>query len=78
MKVKKRNDKLTVGVFSSSSPISATVPVRYNRGKEYLKSKGIDILMVSFIKNKIITVPVVLKSVLMNSINYYIVIVYKY
>ena len=43
MKVKKRNDKLTVGVFSSSSPISATVPVRYNRGKEYLKSKGIDI-----------------------------------
>lgn len=44
MKVRKINDKLTVGIFSSSSPISATVPVRYNRGKEYLKSKGITIV----------------------------------
>lgn len=30
----------TIGVFSSSSPISATVPVRYERGVEYLKGKG--------------------------------------
>ena len=37
-------DKLTIGVFSSSSPISATVPVRYKRGKEYLQSKGIDVV----------------------------------
>lgn len=41
MKANKLNDNLTIGVFSSSSPISATVPTRYNRGKEYLKSKGI-------------------------------------
>ena len=41
MKANRLNDNLTIGVFSSSSPISATVPVRYNRGKEYLKSKGI-------------------------------------
>ena len=41
MKANRLNDKVTIGVFSSSSPISATVPVRYNRGKEYLKSKGI-------------------------------------
>lgn len=40
MKARKPKDNLTVGVFSSSSPISATVPVRYNRGKEYLESKG--------------------------------------
>ena len=44
MKVPKLNDGLTIGVFSSSSPISATVPVRYNRGKEYLASKGIRIV----------------------------------
>ena len=40
----KMNDNLTIGVFSSSSSISATVPVRYNRGKEYLVSKGICIV----------------------------------
>lgn len=44
MKNKKLKDKLTIGVFSSSSPISATVPVRYKRGKEYLQSKGIDVV----------------------------------
>lgn len=30
----------TIGVFSSSSPVSATVPVRYERGIAYLESKG--------------------------------------
>lgn len=44
MKAKKLDHHLTIGVFSSSSPISATVPVRYNRGKEYLSSKGIRII----------------------------------
>lgn len=29
-----------VGVFSSSSPISATVPVRYDRGRLYLENHG--------------------------------------
>mgnify|MGYP000411706486 CR=1 FL=1 len=29
-----------IGVFSSSSPISATVPVRYDRGKLYLENHG--------------------------------------
>lgn len=41
MKAKKERGSLTIGIFSSSSPVSATVPVRYNRGKEYLASKGI-------------------------------------
>ena len=40
MKAIKPGEKITIGVFSSSSPISATVPVRYNRGKAYLESKG--------------------------------------
>ncbi len=44
MKAEMLKEKLTIGVFSSSSPISATVPVRYNRGKEYLTSKGIRII----------------------------------
>lgn len=44
MKAKQINGSLTIGIFSSSSPISATVPVRYNRGKEYLASKGIRII----------------------------------
>lgn len=40
MKVKKLQGNVSIGVFSSSSPISATVPVRYERGIQYLKSKG--------------------------------------
>lgn len=44
MKAKQIKGELTVGVFSSSSPISATVPVRYNRGKAYLASKGICVM----------------------------------
>lgn len=40
MKARKLTHPATIGVFSSSSPISATVPVRYQRGKTYLESKG--------------------------------------
>lgn len=40
MKAKKYTNNLNIGVFSASSPISATVPVRYDRGKRYLESKG--------------------------------------
>ena len=36
MKAGKLNGQITIGVFSSSSPVSATVPVRYDRGIEYL------------------------------------------
>lgn len=35
---------ITIGVFSASSPISATVPVRYQRGKVYLESKGVRVV----------------------------------
>lgn len=35
---------VTIGVFSSSSPVSATIPVRYERGKEYLTRKGIHVV----------------------------------
>lgn len=44
MKAPRMAKPLTVGVFSSSSPISATVPARYNRGKAYLTAKGIRVL----------------------------------
>lgn len=44
MKAKLQTGGVTVGVFSASSPISATVPVRYNRGKEYLETKGIHVI----------------------------------
>lgn len=33
----------TIGVFSPSSPISATVPVRYQRGKAYLEARGFQV-----------------------------------
>lgn len=33
-----------IGIFSSSSPISATVPVRYQRGVSYLESKGFSVV----------------------------------
>lgn len=44
MKAKKQCDNITIGVFSSSSPVSATAPLRYNRGKQYLLSKGIRVV----------------------------------
>ena len=44
MKAAKLKNNITIGVFSSSSPISATVPIRYNRGKAYLESKGIRVI----------------------------------
>lgn len=40
----KAKGDLTIGVFSSSSPISATTPVRYERGKEFLINKGFRII----------------------------------
>lgn len=40
MKAIKPEGRISIGVFSSSSPISVTVPVRYARGKAYLESKG--------------------------------------
>lgn len=52
MKANTIKDKLTIGVFSSSSPISATVPIRYQRGVEYLKDKGFSIVMVIYINKK--------------------------
>lgn len=44
MKARKLNDTITIGVFSSSSPVSATVPVRYERGFQYLESKGYEVI----------------------------------
>ncbi len=40
MKANRGTGMPTIGVFSSSSPISATTPVRYERGVEYLRNKG--------------------------------------
>lgn len=44
MKARKLKNSACVGIFSSSSPISATVPIRYERGVEYLQKKGIRIV----------------------------------
>lgn len=44
MKANRLQSGDTIGVFSSSSPISSTVPVRYFRGKEYLENKGFKIV----------------------------------
>lgn len=44
MKASRIKDTARVGVFSSSSPISATVPVRYDRGVRYLTDKGFDVI----------------------------------
>lgn len=45
MKLRKisENKKITVGVFSPSSPISATVPSRYERGRIYLEAHGVTV-----------------------------------
>lgn len=44
MKAKKLTGNITIGVFSSSSPVSASVPVRYERGIRYLESKGYKVI----------------------------------
>lgn len=44
MKAYTLNDNITIGIFSSSSPISATVPIRYERGVKYLESKGVTVI----------------------------------
>lgn len=44
MKPPKLKSPVKIGVFSPSSPISATVPVRYERGKAFLQSKGIEVV----------------------------------
>lgn len=40
MKSKKLNNNDGIGVFSSSSPISHSVPTRYSNGVKYLENKG--------------------------------------
>lgn len=44
MKPLKITNPVKIGVFSASSPISATVPSRYERGKAYLQSNGIEVV----------------------------------
>lgn len=44
MKPQRLKENFTIGIFSSSSPISATVPVRYARGVRYLESKGLRVV----------------------------------
>ena len=57
MKPTENMTPLTIGVFSSSSPISATTPVRYERGKAYLQNKGFRVLDGSLYGKVISTVP---------------------
>lgn len=44
MKPRKLTGNIGIGIFSSSSPISATVPVRYERGVRYLESRGFQVI----------------------------------
>ena len=44
MKANKVKGTAKIGIFSSSSPISATVPIRYERGVRYLESKGFEVV----------------------------------
>lgn len=44
MKAKCVTGEIRVGVFSASSPISATVPQRYDRGRAYLESQGLKVV----------------------------------
>lgn len=57
MKPTENMTPFTIGVFSSSSPISATTPVRYERGKAYLQKKGFRVLDGSLYGKVISTVP---------------------
>ena len=54
MKAKKLDTKtqIGIGIFSSSSPISSTTPVRYMNGKKYLEQKGYKIIDGSLFQKK--------------------------
>ena len=54
MKAKKLDTKtqIGIGIFSSSSPISSTTPVRYVNGKKYLEEKGYNIIDGSLFRKK--------------------------
>lgn len=43
MKASRMKDKANIGVCSPSFPISATEPIRYERGIKYLESKGFQV-----------------------------------
>lgn len=44
MKANRPDHEITIGVFSASSPVSATAPIRYLRGKDYLTRKGLRVV----------------------------------
>ena len=44
MRAPKLQKGAKIGVFSASSPISATVPIRYERGRAFLESKGFQVV----------------------------------
>ena len=44
MKPEQITENTRIGVFSASSPVSATVPIRYERGVQYLESKGFQVI----------------------------------
>lgn len=44
MKAARPDGQFTIGVFSASAPISATVPARYERGRAYLERKGLRVI----------------------------------
>lgn len=43
MKASRIKGKATIGVCSPSFPISATEPIRYERGIKYLENKGFQV-----------------------------------
>lgn len=44
MKANRPDHAITIGVFSASSPVSATAPIRYLCGKDYLTRKGLRVV----------------------------------
>lgn len=44
MKAKRLTGRVGVGVFSASSPVSATAPIRYARGRKYLEDRGFRVI----------------------------------
>ena len=52
MKLAEHKTPITIGIFSSSSPVSVTASVRYERGKVYLESKGFGIVDGSLYKQR--------------------------
>ena len=78
MKAKKIDDTLTIGVFSSSSPIRQPFLCGTTEGGNFFAPRASALWTECSMENRISIVPAASRHVPMNLTNCYIAVIYKY